>query len=111
LTIEATFFYQAPQVYGFMDLMEMSSFNIGVQKNMLRKRLTAKLSANDIFYKSYQNGASYFTDYTQVFYTRNDTRIVSVSLVYRFGKNTVAPVRKHSSGAEDEKRRMSNSGS
>ena len=107
---EVSVFYQASQVYGFLNLTPISMFNVGVQKNMFDKRLTLRLNANDIFWHGNESGSSYFTNYSEVFIARHDTRQVNLSLTYRFGKRSVAPVSKHSGGAEDEKKRAGEQG-
>jgi outer membrane beta-barrel protein/carboxypeptidase family protein/TonB-dependent receptor-like protein len=107
---ELTVFYQAAQVYGFLNLTPISMFNLGIQKNMFDKRLTIRASANDIFWHGSESGSSYFTNYTEFFTAVHDTRQVSVAVTYRFGKKTVAPLRKHSGGAEEEKKRANEQG-
>ena len=107
---ELTVFYQAAQVYGFLNLTPISMFNVGIQKNLLDKRLTIRFNANDIFWHGNESGSSYFTNYTEVFTARHDTRQATISLTYRFGKKSVAPVHKHSGGAEEEKKRAGEQG-
>ncbi len=107
---ELTVFYQAAQVYGFLNLTPISMFNVGIQKNMFDKRLTVRFNANDIFWHGNESGSSYFTGYTEVFTARHDTRQAAISLTYHFGKKSVAPVHKHSGGAEDEKKRAGEQG-
>ncbi len=107
---EVTVFYQAAQVYGFLNLTPISMFNAGIQKNLLDKRLTLRLNANDIFWHGNESGSSYFTGYTEVFTAKHDTRQVSIAATYRFGKKTIAPVSRHSGGAEDEKKRADGKG-
>ena len=104
-TAELSFFYQASQVYGFLNLTPISMLNAGVQKNMFDKHLTIRLNANDIFWHGSESGSSYFTDYTQVFVARHDTRQANISIVYRFGNRAADAMRKHTSGAEEEKKR------
>ena len=101
---EVTFFYQAAQVYGFLNLTAISTLNAGIQKNLLNKKLTIKVNANDIFYNGNLNGSSYFTNYTEVFTAKHDTRQANVAVTWRFGKKD-ALVRKHNGGAEEEKMR------
>lgn len=103
---EVSFFYQAKQVYGYMDLMPQSMFSLGVQKNLFDKKLTAKLNATDIFWMGYPRATSTYNQYVETFSAKRDTRQVSISLTYRFGKRQGPPTRRHSGGAEDEKRRM-----
>jgi len=104
-TAELVCFYQAPQVYGYLNMSSYSIVNIGIQKNLLNKRLTLKLSGFDIFWDGNKGATSCFTDYTQQFIARQDTRQVDISASYRFGKRTVAAVRRHQGGAEEEKQR------
>lgn len=107
---EITFFYQAPQVYGFFHLNEMWMLNAGIQKSLFNKRGTLRINASDIFWQGNSGGSLAFTDYYETFLAKHDTRQVNVSFTYRFGKNTVAPVRKHSSGAEEEMKRAEGGG-
>jgi len=102
---ELSFFYQAPQLYGYMNLDALWMLNVGVQKNILNKRAVIRLNATDIFWHGYPSAISYYSNYDESFIAKRDTRQVSISFTYRFGKNTVAPVRRRSGGAEDEKKR------
>ena len=107
---ELTVFYQAAQVYGFLNLTPISMFNASIQKNMLDKRLTFRLNANDIFWHGNESGSSFFTGYSETFTAKHDTRQVNLSVTYRFGNKAVAPVRRHSGGAEEEKKRAGEQG-
>ncbi len=106
---ELSAFYLAPQVYGYFNLNQLSMISAGVQKNMFNKRVTIKLNATDIFWHGNSSGTSIFTNYYEVFNARHDTRQVTLAIVYRFGKRTVSPVRKHSGGAEEEEKRAQSS--
>jgi ferric enterobactin receptor len=68
------------------------------------------MNANDIFWHGNESGSSYFVNYKEVFNALHDTRQVGISVTYRFGNTTLAPVRKHSSGDEDEKKRAGEKG-
>jgi hypothetical protein len=102
---EVSGFYQAPQLYGYMLLRPTWMLNLGLQKNFLDKRATARINATDIFWRGYPRAISEYTDYRESFVARRDTRQVSVSFTYRFGKRTLPPSLRHRGGAEDEKRR------
>jgi len=107
---ELTFFYQAPQVYGFFNLNEQWSLNAGVQKNLFNRRGTLRLNVSDIFWRNNAGGSTSFVGYYETFTAKHDTRQANITFTYRFGKNTIAPVRKRSGGAEDEKRRAEGGG-
>lgn len=107
---EASFFYQAQQVYGYMDLKPQSSVSLGLQKNLLDKRMTVRINASDIFWASYPRATSIYNNYIERFIAQRDTRQVSIAVTYRFGKRTSPPMRRHSGGAEDEKKRVGGQG-
>ena len=107
---ELSAWYQSEQRYGYMILRPMSGVNIGVQKNFLDKKLTAKLGVTDIFLEQNPEGHSDFNGYHEDFIVKRDTRNVNISLTYRFGKRTVAPARRRARGAEEELKRANNAG-
>lgn len=102
---ELGLWYQARQVYGFMDLKPMWMLNAGIQKNLFDKRATIRFNAQDIFWKGYPSATSTYTGYKEFFVAERDTRQFTLSFTYRFGKKTVAPIRRRNGGAEEEKRR------
>lgn len=105
---EVSFFYQAPQVYGFMDVKANWMLNAGIQKNMFDKKATIKVNVQDIFWKAYPRGTSTYTGYVEDFTATRDTRVATITFTYRFGNKSIAQVRRRSGGAEDEKRRAGN---
>ena len=103
-------FYVTKQVYGYMQLNPMWSLNAGIQKHFFNKKATLKLNANDIFWKSYPSALSEYANYTETFVAQRDTRQVTLSFTYRFGKAAGGPMRRRS-GAEEEKRRAASGNS
>ncbi len=103
-SVEAVGFYQAPSILGYLSVKELWSLDIGIQKNLLDKKLTVKMVANDIFWKSYPRGSSVYNNYKEQFAAIRDTRTLTLSVVYRWGNGSAQ--RKHQSGAEDEKNRL-----
>jgi hypothetical protein len=99
-------YYEAPQIYGYMHLKTQWMLNAGIQKNLFNKQATVRLNATDIFWHGYPRATSIYTDYVESFVAKRDTRQVSLSLTWRFGKRTVPPSQRHRGGAEDEKRRV-----
>ncbi len=82
--------------------------NTAIQKQF-PKNLTLKLALNDIFYTSVNAGTIYNLANTNARYQNiGDSRNVSVSLSYRFGK-AIANVRRHdATSADQEKNRVKN---
>lgn len=102
---ELGLFYQTKQVHGYMTIEPLWSLSAGIQKNLFQKRVNIRLNATDIFWRSYPRATSVYNNYTESFTAQRETRQVNLAFTYRFGKRTVAPVQRRSSGAEDEKRR------
>lgn len=107
---ELSFNYQAPQLYGYMFLRRTWMLNAGIQKNLFDKKATIRANVTDIFWHGYPSATSDYNNYTEFFVAQRDTRQVSISFTYRFGKRTVPPSRRHSGGAEDEKSRAGQGG-
>ena len=108
---ELGLFYQARQIYGYMDVQPVWMLNAGIQKHILQKRATLKLNIQDIFFTGYPKANSIYTGYREDFIAERETRVANISFIYRFGKNTVAPIRKRGGGAEEEKSRAASGNS
>ncbi|HTN44809.1 MAG TPA: outer membrane beta-barrel protein [Flavipsychrobacter sp.] len=102
--------YQARQLYGYMDVRPTWMLNFGVQKHFFSKTATLRVNVQDAFWTGYPRATSIYTGYREDFVAQRETRTVNVAFTYRFGNNKVSPVRKHRSGAEDEKSRANNNG-
>jgi hypothetical protein len=103
-------FYQHSQLYGYMDVRPVWMLNLGVQKNFLEKRATLRLNVQDIFWTGYPGATSTYTGYQEDFVAERETRQVTIAFTYRFGNKSVAPSRRRTGGAEDEKRRAGTGG-
>jgi iron complex outermembrane recepter protein len=104
-TAELNGFYQSKNVWGQFIIRDLAQVSAGIQKVSKNKKSVYKVAVADIFYTNhiavivkYQN-QDWFTD------RRWDSRFVTLSYTYRFGKNTVARSRQRNTGVEDEKRR------
>jgi hypothetical protein len=107
---EVNGWYQTKQRYGYMLLRDMYSLNVGLQRSFFDKRLTAKLSGTDLFWRQNARGKSTFRDYDEYFIVYRDSRTAMLTLTYRFGKRTVAPIRRRAPGSEEERRRAGGGG-
>lgn len=102
---ELSGFYQSKNAWGLFIIKNLAQVSTGIQKTTKNKQTTFKLAVSDIFSTNhiavvvkYQN-MDFHTDRTW------DSRVVTLSLTHRFGKNTVARARQRSTGIEDEKKR------
>ncbi|GAB3988417.1 outer membrane beta-barrel family protein [Spirosoma daeguense] len=97
--------YQSRELYGFLDIRPLGQLNLSFQKMMWNKKGTLRLNVTDIFYTNPVRATSNYANYVEQFNQRQDTRVATASFTYRFGSDTIAPSRRRSGGAEDEKRR------
>ena len=104
-TAEMNGFYQSKNAWGQFIIRNLGQLSAGIQKVSANKKSVYKIAVADIFSTNhvavivkYQN-QDWFTDRTW------DSRFVTLSYTYRFGKNTVARARQRTSGMEDERKR------
>ncbi|MEZ5017186.1 MAG: outer membrane beta-barrel protein [Flavipsychrobacter sp.] len=107
---ELGFWYQAKQVYGFMELEPMWMLNAGLQKQVFKNKGTIRLNVNDLFWKGLPRATSTYNAYQEDFVVKRESRQVSITFSYRFGKQTVPQTRKRKGGATDEMKRVGNAG-
>ncbi|HEY0272970.1 MAG TPA: outer membrane beta-barrel family protein, partial [Chitinophaga sp.] len=74
--------------------------NLGAQYTFLNKKATLKLNANDIFNTQQFIGGTHTPQLNIDIHNRWDSRSVSLSFTYRFGKTDVKPTREHRSEEE-----------
>ncbi|SFQ80877.1 TonB-dependent receptor [Hymenobacter arizonensis] len=102
---ELTGVYRSGQVIGFQQVKPIYFASAGVQKRLWDNKATLKLSVSDIFATNIIRVSTALTGYTENARTWRDTRVLTLGFTYRFGKNQVAPARKRTESAEEEKGR------
>ena len=85
-------------------LYPAGQLSAGISKAILHKKGTLKCSFRDILYTGAMEGLTSFPDATEYFKLKRDSRIVTLSFIYRFGKSY--KVNKHREGAVEEKERV-----
>ncbi|GAA4499105.1 outer membrane beta-barrel family protein [Hymenobacter ginsengisoli] len=98
-------FYESREVYGFQVIQARGQVAAGLQKSLWNKQGTFRLNVADIFYTTPNRATSTYDNFTETYYSRLDTRIVTAALTYRFGNNKVAAARRRAAGADEELRR------
>lgn len=97
--------YRSSEIYGFLDVEPFWSMSAGVQTQFWEKQGSLKLNVSDIFYTSKIRATTALTGYTENFFQTRDSRVINLTFTYRFGSQ-VAPARKRTGGAEEEKGRV-----
>lgn len=109
LSAEVGLYYQSPMIFGYYDLIPVWNVNAGVQKKLFKNKATAKIGVTDIFWTNRTGATIEFANFREVWKSTRDSRVLNCTLIYRFGKTT-NNTKRHSSGAEEEKRRVGNGG-
>ncbi|MBS1665256.1 MAG: TonB-dependent receptor family protein [Bacteroidetes bacterium] len=87
-------------------LYPTGQLSAGISKSVLNKKGTVKLTYRDILYTVAMEGLTSFPDATEYFKLKRDSRVLSLSFTYRFGKSYKTT--RHQDGATEEKERVQN---
>ncbi|MBL0146709.1 MAG: TonB-dependent receptor family protein [Chitinophagaceae bacterium] len=103
---ELSGFYRTKGIEGQIVVNPLGQLNAGLQKQLLKNKLTAKLNIRDILNTMQPSGYLKITNTDASFSQQRDNRTITISLSYRFGK----PIKRHSKrktgGAGDEQNRI-----
>ena len=97
--------YESRQIYSYEDIQRLGQVALGLQRSLWGKQGTLRLSLADIFYTTPLRVTTTYDNFTEFRYTRQDSRVFTAALTYRFGNGKVASARRRAAGAEDELRR------
>lgn len=100
---EVTGNFQSRTYYGPLDIRGNWGITVGLQKQLLAKKASLRLSVSDVFYSNKIDAYTLLTGYGEQFYQSRDTRVGTLSFSYRFGRSQVASSRRV--GAADEEKR------
>jgi hypothetical protein len=108
---ELSGFYRTKGVEGQIIIEPMGQASAAVVKKILKDKASLKLAMNDILYTNKVHGYIDFQQTQATFQNNRDSRTVSMTFSYRFGKpmKGAAPPRRHN-GAGDEQNRVNTGG-
>jgi hypothetical protein len=105
-SFELSGYYQTKSQIDLQEWLEpQGELNVGVGKQILKKKGTLRLSIRDLTYFQNYSGYSTFENSYEPFTLKFDTRVVRLSFSWRFGK-TMKPVNRSEGGASDEINRV-----
>lgn len=105
-SFELSGYYQTKSQIDLQEwLQPQGELNIGVGKQIMKKKGTVRLSIRDLTYFVNYNGYSTFENSSEPFTVKWDSRVVRVSFSWRFGK-AMKPVNRSEGGASDEIQRV-----
>ncbi len=102
---ELNYFYHGPGNGGQSTSTSIWTSSAGIQKKILKGNGTIRLKANDIFYSLKNKFTLISSSSIYIHTSESDTRLISLSFSYRFGKDANARKRNDNGSAEDEKGR------
>jgi outer membrane receptor protein involved in Fe transport len=108
LGAELSSWYMSPLRYGIFQIENSPSVNLGFKKSFNSSKLNMKLNVNDIFNSQRNRGSTNYANMDLNFMNKWESRVVNLSLSYRFGRSEVKPERRRSTGLESESNRMKN---
>lgn len=109
---EVVFMYVSPQISqeGLFKMKSMYALDLGVQKQILKKKGTIKVSMSDVFnnqrFRGTFDNAGFYTSVM----SKWESQQVRVNFTYRFGNTNVKAARNRKTGLEDEQNRVKQGG-
>ena len=103
--IEVNGTYKSRQVYNFQNISANGQLTLGVQKGLWHQQGSLRLTLADVFYTQPFSVLSTYDTFREYYHLRQDTRVATLALSYKFGGSQVAAARKRAAGAEEELRR------
>ncbi len=110
-TAELSGFFNAPTIYqGSFKGKSIGNVDAGLSKQVMKGKATVKASLSDVFHTLKFRATSNFAGQTLKVSAQQESQQFKLSINYRFGNNGVKPARQRVSGAEDELKRVQQSG-
>ncbi len=104
-TAELSGFYTSRARNDLQEVLDPTGqLSAGISRPVLKKKGVLKLSARDIFYTQAMEGNTTFQSATEYFILHRDTRVISISFSYRFGKPLKSTKRNNGSAADEIQR-------
>jgi hypothetical protein len=106
-TAEITGFYYSPSLHeGNMRVQSLWAMDAGIQTKLRQEKVTLKLAVSDVFNTLQFRSQSFFAGQSIHYNTKNETRLVKLSMAFRLGSNDIKSARQRRSGAEEELKRV-----
>ena len=103
---ELSGFYRSSGIEGQIIIKPMGQLNAGVQKQVLKNKGTLKLNVRDMLYTMRAKGEINFQRTEASFRQERDSRVVTLSFGYRFGKPINGVQKRKTGGAVTEQNRV-----
>jgi hypothetical protein len=110
-TAEMTGFFTTPSIWqGTFKVNSIGNLDAGIQKSVLQKKGTVKVSVSDVFHSFQYTATSNFAGQYIVASGGSETRQLKVFFTYKFGDAQVRTARARKTGSEEEGKRSNSQG-
>jgi hypothetical protein len=110
-TAELSGWYRTSGIEGQILIRPMGQLTTAISKQIMKEKGSLKLGIRDIFYTQQAKGTIDFQETQASFHNTRDSRQLSLTFTYRFGKVVKdARTNHHSGGADDESSRLKKGG-
>jgi hypothetical protein len=92
--VQLTYFYSGKMLTSQGEVKPVNTFDIGFRKDFMDRKLSLNLRASDIFNAMKMSGTTTTDAYTQQFNRQRESRVVTLSLAYKFGDTDKSKDRK-----------------
>ncbi len=106
--IELSGRYMSKSVYGMAYMNARGSVDVGVQKQLFEKKATLKLGVSDIFNTQDNSYTAQYENVNLIGKQHYDSRRVSLTFTWRFGRTDIKAARQRKTGLEEETSRAGN---
>ncbi len=111
-TGEMSGFYTTPSIWqGTFKTHALGSLDAGIQKSVLQKKGTVKVSVSDVFHTLQWTATSNFAGQYLRSSGGQESRQVKIYFTYKFGNSQVKAARVHKTAADEEGKRVGSQGS
>ena len=105
---ELSGFYTSKSQNDIQEIVDPAGqLSLGLSKSIIKNKGMLKLAARDIFYTQWMKGLTHFERATEYFKLTRDTRVVTLSFTYRFGRS-FKTIKRSEGAAGEEIQRVGN---
>lgn len=98
--------YATQSVQGIYKIGSTFDLSAGLRKTFYKNKLNVSVNVNDIFYRTFYKIDVDYLDQNNGFVERNDSRIFTFAVSYKFSRNKVERARDRASGNDNERKRI-----
>lgn len=100
---EINAYYESPFVWGVYKIRPSYAIGLGVQKQLMDKKLNIKLNVSDITNREQFRGSARFENIDMYINNRWQNRRVNLSLTWNFGNSNIKAARERDAGSEQQR--------